>query len=47
MADTKYTILGMTGAGKTCFITGMYMRMSVGMDGFTLVTDDATRIKLL
>lgn len=46
MADTKYTILGMTGAGKTCFITGMYMRMSVGMDGFTLVTDDATRIKL-
>ena len=46
MADTKYTILGMSGAGKTCFITGMYMRMSVGMDGFTLVTDDDTRIKL-
>jgi len=46
MADTKYTMIGMSSAGKTCYITGMYMKMAVGMDGFTLVTDDKTRTKL-
>ena len=39
-------MIGMTSAGKTCYITAMYMKMSVGFDGFTLVTDDATRTKL-
>ncbi len=28
MADTKYTMIGMTSAGKTCYITAMYMKMS-------------------
>lgn len=46
MADTKYTMIGMTSAGKTCYITAMYMKMSAGFDGFTLVTDDNTRTKL-
>ena len=46
MADTKYTMIGMTSAGKTCYITAMYMKMSAGFDGFTLVTDDRTRTKL-
>lgn len=46
MADTKYTIIGMTSAGKTCYITAMYMKMAAGFDGFTLVTDDKTRTKL-
>ena len=46
MADTKYTMIGMTSAGKTCYITAMYMKMSAGFDGFTLVTDDKTRTKL-
>ena len=46
MADTKYTMIGMTSAGKTCYITAMYMKMSAGFDGFTLVTDDLTRAKL-
>lgn len=46
MADTKYTILGMSSAGKTCYITAMYMKMAAGFDGFTLVTDDKTRAKL-
>ncbi len=46
MADTKYTMVGMTSAGKTCYITAMYMKMAAGFDGFTLVTDDATRTKL-
>lgn len=46
MADTKYTMIGMTSSGKTCYITAMYMKMSAGFDGFTLVTDDITRAKL-
>lgn len=46
MADTKYTMIGMTSAGKTCYIAAMYMKMSVGFDGFTLVTNDVTRTKL-
>ncbi len=45
MADTKYTILGMSSAGKTCYITAMYMKMASGFDGFTLVTNDETRTK--
>ncbi len=39
-------MIGMTSAGKTCYITAMYMKMSAGFDGFTLVTDDKTRTKL-
>ncbi len=45
MADTKYTMIGMSSAGKTCYITAMYMKMAVGLSGFTLVTDDKTRAK--
>lgn len=46
MAETKYTMIGMTSAGKTCYITAMYMKMATGFDGFALVTDDHTRTKL-
>ena len=46
MTDTKYTMIGMSSAGKTCYITAMYMKMATGLDGFTLVTDDVTRAKL-
>lgn len=46
MADTKYTMIGFSSAGKTCYITAMYMKMAAGFDGFTLVTDDETRTKL-
>lgn len=46
MADTTYTIVGMSGSGKTCYITAMYMKMAAGFDGFTLVTDDQTRSRL-
>ncbi|MCM1529136.1 MAG: hypothetical protein NC093_03985 [Alistipes sp.] len=46
MTDTKYTMIGMTSAGKTCYIAAMYMKMSAGFDGFTLITDDTTRTKL-
>lgn len=43
MADTKYTITGMSSSGKTCFLTAMYMRMVTGVDGFTLWTTEDTR----
>lgn len=46
MDNAKYTMIGMSSAGKTCYITAMYMKMSTGVDGFTLVTDDTTRAKL-
>lgn len=46
MADTTFTMLGMTGSGKTCFIAAMWSQMSSGIDGFTIVTDDETRFKL-
>lgn len=45
MADTKYTIVGMSSTGKTCYLTAMYKEMATGFDGFTLWTNDATRAK--
>lgn len=46
MSDTKYTIVGMSSSGKTCFLTAMYMKMVTGVDGFTLSTkNENTRRK--
>ena len=37
MTETKITIIGTTGSGKTCYLAGMYNEMSgFGKDGFTL-----------
>lgn len=44
--STVFTMVGASGAGKTCYITAMYAKMATGFDGFTLVTDDATRVQL-
>ncbi len=40
MADTQITILGMSGAGKTCYLLGLYYEMGAGMSGYTITTDD-------
>lgn len=40
MGDVDFTMLGMTGSGKTCFLTGMYYEMSSGIHGFTLSSED-------
>ena len=40
MGDVDFTMLGMTGSGKTCFLTGMYYEMSSGIQGYTLSSDD-------
>lgn len=45
MTETKYTIVGMSSSGKTCFLTAMYMRMATGVDGFTLWTTEDIRRK--
>lgn len=42
MKKTKFTMLGMTGSGKTCYLLGMYKKMLGGLKGFSLTTDDDT-----
>jgi len=46
MADTRFTALGMSGSGKTCYVLGMYYEMCVGVRGFTLITTNQTATKL-
>lgn len=43
MSDTKYTMVGMSSSGKTCFLTAMYKQLITGIDGFTLWTPENTR----
>lgn len=38
MNEVTFTALGMSGAGKTCYILGMYYDMVIGHNGLTLVT---------
>ncbi len=46
MSDTKFTILGMTGAGKTCYLLGMYYELCSGFNGYTLIADDEDDFEL-
>lgn len=46
MGNVDFTMLGMTGSGKTCFLTGMYYEMSSGIQGYTLSSDDDIDIEL-
>lgn len=46
MADTQITILGMSGAGKTCYLLGLYYKMGSGMKGYTITTDEDTDVQL-
>lgn len=46
MDKTQFTMLGMSGSGKTCYLLGMYDEMLGGMKGFTLSTDDDTDVSL-
>ncbi|MEC4813258.1 MAG: hypothetical protein SAK29_08320, partial [Scytonema sp. PMC 1069.18] len=38
--DVKITMLGTTGAGKTCYMLGLYAVMQMGLQGFTLSAKD-------
>ncbi|ONI47236.1 hypothetical protein AN644_01070 [Candidatus Epulonipiscium fishelsonii] len=44
--DTRFTILGMTGAGKTCYLLGMYYELCAGLQGYTMITDEDKSIEL-
>ena len=44
--QTQFTMLGMTGSGKTCYLLGMYKKMLSGLKGFSLTTDDDTDVSL-
>ena len=46
MADTKVTILGMSGAGKTCYLLGLYYMMTGGIKGYTISSDEDTDVEL-
>ncbi len=46
MADTRFTALGLSGSGKTCYILGMYYEMVTGVKGFTIKTLNETASKL-
>ncbi len=46
MSDTQITILGMSGAGKTCYLLGLYYKMGSGMRGYTITSDDDTDVQL-
>lgn len=46
MADTQITILGMSGAGKTCYLLGLYYKMGSGLRGYTIITDEDTDVQL-
>ena len=45
--ETKLTILGETGSGKTCYLLGMYYEMSAGRDGYSIVAPDRDESRLL
>ena len=40
MDGRKFTILGETGLGKTCYLLGMYYEMSMSVAGYTVIATD-------
>ena len=40
MEGRKFTILGETGSGKTCYLLGMYYEMSMSVAGYTVIATD-------
>lgn len=43
MADGKFTILGETSSGKTCYLLGMYYKMRSGVGGYTISIDEISK----
>lgn len=46
MENTKITVLGMSGSGKTCYLLALYYKMLAGIEGYTLTTDDKRDVEL-
>ncbi|MBR0288597.1 MAG: PTS glucose transporter subunit IIA [Selenomonadaceae bacterium] len=40
MEGRKFTILGETGSGKTCYLLGMYYEMTMSVAGYTVIATD-------
>ena len=47
MDGRKFTILGETGSGKTCYLLGMYYEMSMSVAGYTVIATDPDADKSL
>ncbi len=45
-SHTRFTALGMSGSGKTCYVLGMYYMMITGYKGFSLKTDSDSASRL-
>ena len=39
--STRFTALGLSGSGKTCYVMGMYSEMASGIRGWTIRTANA------
>ena len=37
---TKFTALGLSGSGKTCYVLGLYAQMSMGVNQFNITTEN-------
>ena len=42
MDKKKFTILGETHSGKTCYLLAMYTKLNAGIKGYSIVTQDTT-----
>lgn len=42
----QFSALGLSGSGKTCFMAGMYYKMTGGVSGYTLKADDDDSVSL-
>lgn len=42
----QFTALGLSGSGKTCFMAGMYYKMTAGVNGYTLKAADDDAVNL-
>lgn len=45
-ANTRFTALGMSGSGKTCYVLGMYYQMITGVKGFSVKAENSSVAKL-
>lgn len=43
---TKFTALGLSGSGKTCYVLGLYAQMSMGVNQFNITTENDIARKL-
>lgn len=45
-SNTRFTAIGMSGSGKTCYVLGMYYQMITGLKGFSVKAEDTSVAKL-